>query len=228
MVYLLCFDKKFKHAKHYIGFAENQRTFEQRMKHHAKGSGSRLMAAIAKAGITFTVARTWADGDRNFERSLKNRKSAAELCPHCKLARATRKKELALVRKNRPKLLIDTETGGLDGALQVIVTDISKPRAIAEALRQKHIEHIKTNPPSPAMQAMIDKLSEPGEFDKAFEMFRDKPEPIGLAAIKLEDGDVAVGELYAKPESDTNTSRWTRFWHCLARFWRPSETKRLS
>ena len=92
MVYLLCFDKKFKHAKHYIGFAENQRTFEARMKHHAKGQGSRLMAAVAKAGIGFCVSRTWPDGDRNFERKLKNRKEASALCPHCKTALAERKK----------------------------------------------------------------------------------------------------------------------------------------
>lgn len=92
MVYLLCFDRKLHHARHYIGFAENQRTFEARMKHHSKGSGSRLMAAIAKAGIGFCVARTWPDGDRNFERKLKNRKKSSELCPHCTAAKKLEKK----------------------------------------------------------------------------------------------------------------------------------------
>lgn len=93
MVYLLCFDKKFKHARHYIGFAESEFTFENRLRHHKKGRGSRLMDAVTKAGIDFKVSRTWANGDRNFERKLKNRKNAAKLCPLC-VERARREKVL--------------------------------------------------------------------------------------------------------------------------------------
>lgn len=178
MVYLLCFDKKFKHAQHYIGFAENQRTFEIRMKHHASGRGSRLMDAVTKAGIGFKVARTWEDGDRNFERKLKNQKNASRLCPHCKA-------KPAIVK---PLLIIDTETGGLSadghatalnmsvelvGTKDSLVTDISTPRAKAEALRQKHIAHLEANPRSPAMQAMIDELSTPQGFETAFDYISD-------------------------------------------------------
>ena len=34
-------------------------------------------------GIQFNVVRTWPDGDRNFERSLKNKKKASRFCPIC-------------------------------------------------------------------------------------------------------------------------------------------------
>src|ERR1700677_1755041 len=91
MVYLLCFDKKFKHAKHYIGYANTPKSFEKRLACHRKGQGAKLMAAIAKAGIEFKVARTWDTGDRNFERKLKNRKKSSELCPICIAAKKAEK-----------------------------------------------------------------------------------------------------------------------------------------
>lgn len=83
MVYLLHFEKAYKHANHYIGFAENQGTLERRLEHHRRGTGSRLMAAVSIAGIGFVLARTWEDGDRNFERRLKNLKNSRGLCPIC-------------------------------------------------------------------------------------------------------------------------------------------------
>lgn len=101
MVYLLCFNKKFKHAKHYIGFAENQRTFEIRLEHHKKGRGAKLMDAITKAGIGFTVSRTWPDGDRNFERKLKNRKKSSQICPHC-IAAKKAEKACPIVQASKP------------------------------------------------------------------------------------------------------------------------------
>jgi predicted GIY-YIG superfamily endonuclease len=78
-VYLLHFDKPLKHARHYIGFSTS---LARRLEHHRKGSGSSLMAAVARAGIEFKVARTW-KADRTFERSLKNRNNAPKLCPIC-------------------------------------------------------------------------------------------------------------------------------------------------
>jgi predicted GIY-YIG superfamily endonuclease len=83
MVYLLCFHQKFHHAKHYLGFAESAESFEKRLACHRSGRGAKLMKAITKAGIDFTVARTWISGDRTFERYLKNRKKSSRLCPLC-------------------------------------------------------------------------------------------------------------------------------------------------
>jgi len=105
-VYLLCFDKKFRHAKHYIGFVQNMEGLPKRLNHHKKGTGSRLMAAVTKAGIGFQVARTWPDGDRNFERKLKNRKKSAELCPLCIAAKKAAKMPKTIMQeyKENPKL----------------------------------------------------------------------------------------------------------------------------
>ncbi|TLN00391.1 endonuclease [bacterium] len=81
MVYLLHFDKPFHHANHYIGFTDEK--LEQRLERHKSGDGARILRAITKAGIEFEVARTWEDGDRNFERWLKNQKKASRFCPIC-------------------------------------------------------------------------------------------------------------------------------------------------
>lgn len=82
-VYLLHFDERIspRHTtQHYIGWASN---LEARLEHHAKGSGARLTAVAVERGIGWTVARTWDDADRDFERSLKNRKNGPRLCPIC-------------------------------------------------------------------------------------------------------------------------------------------------
>jgi predicted GIY-YIG superfamily endonuclease len=80
-VYLLHFERPYKHARHYLGFATD---LERRLELHRRGQGARLMEVIAAAGIGFTVARTW-EGDRHFERRLKRRhNSPARLCPICR------------------------------------------------------------------------------------------------------------------------------------------------
>ena len=48
VVYLLHFARPFKHARHYVGYSE---LLPQRLAHHSKGTGARLMAAVSEAGI---------------------------------------------------------------------------------------------------------------------------------------------------------------------------------
>ncbi len=83
MIYLLHFETPFKHARHYIGFVESPEALQSRMDKHKGGSGSKLMRAVSKAGIVFSIARLWPGGDRNFERKLKRRKETPMLCPIC-------------------------------------------------------------------------------------------------------------------------------------------------
>ena len=79
-VYLLHFSSRLHHAGHYVGFTTD---LARRVEDHRKGyAGARLMAAVKDAGITFQVARTW-DGDRAFERRIKNRHATPRLCPVC-------------------------------------------------------------------------------------------------------------------------------------------------
>jgi len=82
MVYLIHFDKPYKHANHYIGFTDG--ALEDRIAKHRNGTGAKLLKVINDAGIGWNVVRTWEDGDRTFERKLKNRKKSSDLCPICK------------------------------------------------------------------------------------------------------------------------------------------------
>src|SRR5688572_24805097 len=84
MVYLLHFNEPFRHAKHYTGYARDEATFARRIEHHRKGSGARLTAAATAAGVTFTVARVWPEGDRDKERRLKTSGGASRYCPICR------------------------------------------------------------------------------------------------------------------------------------------------
>ena len=80
-VYLIHFARPYKHAQHYIGFAEN---LERRLWHHRQGTGARLLQVVREEGIDWELARTW-DGDRSLERRLKNGKNAGKwLCPICR------------------------------------------------------------------------------------------------------------------------------------------------
>lgn len=70
-------------AAHYLGWT-HERSPEARLSLHRAGrSGSVYMRQALREGITFELARTWQDADRNAERRLKNRKASARLCPLC-------------------------------------------------------------------------------------------------------------------------------------------------
>ena len=66
-------------ARHYLGTTTD---LPGRIAEHRAGKGSRLLAAVAAAGIGFTVARTW-PGGRELERRLKRRHNSPRLCPIC-------------------------------------------------------------------------------------------------------------------------------------------------
>jgi predicted GIY-YIG superfamily endonuclease len=79
-IYLLHFDVPYKHARHYLGAADD---LEARLERHRRGQGARLLEVVTAAGITFTVARTWRGG-RKLERRLKRLKNTPRLCPVCR------------------------------------------------------------------------------------------------------------------------------------------------
>lgn len=82
MVYLIHFSEKLHHAQHYIGFVENN--LKQRIKKHQKNKGAKLLIAVNDKGISWEVVRVWEEGDRTFERKLKNCKKARCFCPVCR------------------------------------------------------------------------------------------------------------------------------------------------
>lgn len=84
-VYLICLERPYKHARHYVGFAKQ---LERRLAHHAADTGARFLQVVRAAGIGWTLARVWEGKDRTFERKLKNTKSVRDYCPLCAGKRA--------------------------------------------------------------------------------------------------------------------------------------------
>ncbi len=78
-VYLLHFDRPYKHAAHYSGWTSN---LSARLWRHQTGQGARLLEVIQAEGIGWQLARTW-KGDRNRERALKRQGGASRRCPLC-------------------------------------------------------------------------------------------------------------------------------------------------
>jgi len=108
MIYLICFERSYKHAHHYIGSTDD---LDERLKEHRHSKGARLLAVINEAGINWQLVAQF-EGGRKEERKLKNRRNAAQLCPNCKakflekkriqkrLLRAKRKAERKEAAKN--------------------------------------------------------------------------------------------------------------------------------
>lgn len=82
MVYLIHFQEKLHHAQHYIGFVEDD--LMQRIELHLSNRGAKLLAAVNNHGIRWQVVRVWLEGDRSFERKLKNCKKSRCFCPICR------------------------------------------------------------------------------------------------------------------------------------------------
>jgi predicted GIY-YIG superfamily endonuclease len=85
-VYLLHFETPISSGhttQHYIGWAKY---LPARIQAHLAGQGARLTQVALERNIGFVIARTW-NGDRNYERKLKNQKHGPRLCPICEQAR---------------------------------------------------------------------------------------------------------------------------------------------
>ena len=89
VIYLLHFDRPYRHARHYTGWVHSPTFLQPRLGAHRDGVGARLMAVIGEAGIGFQLARTW-EGDRHRERALKRQGGASRRCPICRQQRHRR------------------------------------------------------------------------------------------------------------------------------------------
>lgn len=85
-VYLLHFDRPYRHAGHYTGWTAD---LAARLAQHRCGQGARLLQVMTDAGIGFQLARTWA-GTRHRERALKRQGGASRRCPLCGVHPITR------------------------------------------------------------------------------------------------------------------------------------------
>jgi hypothetical protein len=84
LVYLVHLLPAYRHARHYLGFAEHGR-LPRRLREHATSDhqGARLLRVALAAGGDFELTRLWV-GTRKLERQLKQRKATPRLlCPAC-------------------------------------------------------------------------------------------------------------------------------------------------
>lgn len=78
-VYLIHFDRPYRHARHYIGASV---CFDRRIAEHRNGTGARLLQVLREHGIGWRVVGLW-DGDYDRENKIKARKHAVRYCPVC-------------------------------------------------------------------------------------------------------------------------------------------------
>src|SRR5258708_18922453 len=84
-VYLLHFDPPYKHACHYVGFAEPGNEVK-RIREHRAGTGARLCAVAILAGVKLRWGKGWRNKNRTVERRIKKREfgSIFQMCPVCR------------------------------------------------------------------------------------------------------------------------------------------------
>ena len=86
-LYLLHLEPSYKHARHYLGYAEGTDVTRRVNEHLACGAkASPLIKAALQAGSRVIIARTWTDetATRTRERQLKNTRSVPDYCPLCR------------------------------------------------------------------------------------------------------------------------------------------------
>lgn len=91
LVYVLCFDRPYLSRKndqpmevrHYIGWTHSAAMLRRRLSHHRTGQGARLLDAVARAGIGWTVVAIFRHADRHFERWLHQLAKTNKWCPRC-------------------------------------------------------------------------------------------------------------------------------------------------
>jgi len=94
-VYLIHFDKPYKHARHLIGVAYGD------VAQHIKHSGSPLMRAVNDAGITWRIAQLWKNAPEDLESKLRGRGDASRICPIC-LAQTDGKRPVTVRMEGEP------------------------------------------------------------------------------------------------------------------------------
>ena len=78
MVYILEFERPLHHARFYVGYCDDSK-FNARMRHHQRGTGARITAAAARAGIGWQCIATFDGAGRDFERQIKRKKNTPRL-----------------------------------------------------------------------------------------------------------------------------------------------------
>lgn len=81
-VYIIHFDKKYKHCQHYIGFTTIG--VKNRIAKHKAGNGAALLRALNTHGVSYNVSVIFPNVPQEFEFKLKSWKNSKKICPICK------------------------------------------------------------------------------------------------------------------------------------------------
>jgi len=84
-IYILHFDRPYKHARHYVGFTPGDP--QRRLEKHISGEGSPLIKAALAAGISVQLAEIRYGQTRDDERKIKRGKNTPRICRICKQER---------------------------------------------------------------------------------------------------------------------------------------------
>lgn len=83
MLYLIHFNRPFRHARHYLGYSRDTDTLHVRLsKHMGESCDVRLLQHVKAEGIRLMVVRVW-EGDRKDEMRLKRTHAHTRICPIC-------------------------------------------------------------------------------------------------------------------------------------------------
>lgn len=118
--YLLCFNKPYRHARHYLGWSDD---IEARVEQHLAGKGARLVSVVMQSGVRVDLVRTWEGYSRIQERELKNKRNAAYLCPRCARTRKVRRRLEQLINELR-QLITAYEQGKKDSGMLEMLTSL--------------------------------------------------------------------------------------------------------
>lgn len=91
LVYLIHFDRRYRHAGHYLGFVRRPQGLARRLRNHraarletwVRHRQSKLMAAVGSAGITWRLARVWPGKSIGDERRMHRGGGHRRRCPIC-------------------------------------------------------------------------------------------------------------------------------------------------
>lgn len=112
MIYVLHFAEPYHHARHYLGFAENEKAVERRVRQHLEGTGRRpspLVRAVRAAKIEVIHVATF-EGDRDAERRIKDGARTAAFCPMCREEyRRKARERMRLSRAEKSRRIDPTE-----------------------------------------------------------------------------------------------------------------------
>ena len=149
--YLLHFERPYRHARHYVGWTQN---LAARLEAHARGRGARLVEVAAKAGIGFTLARTWPESTRDREDLIKHAGGARRYCPECGVTPRDQATPPIPAPDRRPMWMADRDGQWDDGT--PIIYDPDQTWEQARAIRAA----LQIPEPGPAAQAELAALDQ--------------------------------------------------------------------